>query len=539
MNNIKSTRFGMMYWILLFVLLVVTRLGALSFKVKPNHDATFSRLQVAGKAIEFFNNAQKNGPLYGRWVQVKQWQDLWSIDRPFCFNQITKGLVETDMHPPLYFWILHVHALIFGNTEVSGVILNIIFDLLSAVLIFKLCNSYVMSVSTSYSAVFLWTCSFAVIFTATLTKQYSFLALLTLIHVYFASLADRQQKVRAFPLLGLFFSALAGMLTYYSFFFIPFVCGIYLFWKYRRDKLVWMIPATYLVAAGAFFLIYPEFLIQYQKIQGRSCGLDSFLTDLSIRGILSFYFLLPTQLDDFLRLNPKLLYLGYGSIVIVLGVLFYVRRQLLSRCRRIYHQIPLPLFVGLFTTICIVGLYFLGLGLRRIGGQYMIMAWPFFSIFLAGIFYKNKERKILVTIYICFSTMMITSLIGYSRLCSLPSSGSIMNNFSRFVITQTHNPGHLGRLIEVIPSQNKVFIASQEHLLATREWQEDLTETLYMSKIAYDCTRKGRKKVFSTIPEEYTISEIQDTFMGLKRTPYNLFQAFKFTSATDKGNERK
>lgn len=59
--------------------------------------------------------AEKN-PI-GAWVPASEWKKFLHIEQPFCFDEIAHALTRFDIHPPLYFWLLHLWALVVGMHE--------------------------------------------------------------------------------------------------------------------------------------------------------------------------------------------------------------------------------------------------------------------------------------------------------------------------------------------------------------------------------------------------------------------------------------
>ncbi|MGI9125246.1 MAG: hypothetical protein ACR2JM_10925, partial [Mycobacterium sp.] len=44
----------------------------------------------------------------GQWVPASEWQQYWQMGRFDCFSLIGHDLAHYDIHPPLYFWLLHI-----------------------------------------------------------------------------------------------------------------------------------------------------------------------------------------------------------------------------------------------------------------------------------------------------------------------------------------------------------------------------------------------------------------------------------------------
>ena len=75
-------------------------------KYELEHDESISYLASSGHQKEY--STIKNSHLYGKVVSVNHWKKYLKVEKPFCFNKISHDLSHYDIHPPLYFWLLHI-----------------------------------------------------------------------------------------------------------------------------------------------------------------------------------------------------------------------------------------------------------------------------------------------------------------------------------------------------------------------------------------------------------------------------------------------
>ena len=78
------------------------------------HDEAISYLHATGHIHEFARITNREEPPYGTWVRAADWKRFVRIEDAFCFRRIADGLARYDIHPPMYFWLLHVWSLVFG-----------------------------------------------------------------------------------------------------------------------------------------------------------------------------------------------------------------------------------------------------------------------------------------------------------------------------------------------------------------------------------------------------------------------------------------
>jgi hypothetical protein len=64
---------------------------------------------------------------YGEWVPARSWRRFVQPDAFACFGTISRDLAALDLHPPLYFWILHIWLPVFGLQRWTLVALNLVF----------------------------------------------------------------------------------------------------------------------------------------------------------------------------------------------------------------------------------------------------------------------------------------------------------------------------------------------------------------------------------------------------------------------------
>jgi uncharacterized membrane protein len=93
------------------------RLESVRHKETPSHDESISFI-----AATCHQDAYERLAPDGVAVPAARWQRFWTLDRAkLCFGAIGRGLAHTDLHPPLYFWLLHVWSLILGVGLTQGV----------------------------------------------------------------------------------------------------------------------------------------------------------------------------------------------------------------------------------------------------------------------------------------------------------------------------------------------------------------------------------------------------------------------------------
>jgi hypothetical protein len=87
---------------------------------------------------EFDCTIRPGAPPAGRWAPASEWQRFLAVEHRWCFATIGRDLVATDIHPPAYFWPLHIWTLAFGVGLTTAAWLNAPIDALTALALFAL-----------------------------------------------------------------------------------------------------------------------------------------------------------------------------------------------------------------------------------------------------------------------------------------------------------------------------------------------------------------------------------------------------------------
>ena len=105
------------------------RIAGTAGKKTIDPDEGISYMAATGHLGEYFG-VDDQSP-YGTWVEASDWKRFIQIEEKFCFKQISSDLARHDIHPPLYFWLLHLWSLIFGVHLWTGPSLNIMISIIA------------------------------------------------------------------------------------------------------------------------------------------------------------------------------------------------------------------------------------------------------------------------------------------------------------------------------------------------------------------------------------------------------------------------
>ena len=221
-----------------------------------SHDDAISYLAATGHMGAYATDIPA-----GRWVPAQTWQAYWTPDRFGVFRQIGRDLARYDIHPPLYFWLLHVWIQVTGVRLSAGPLLNTVFLLLGAWLIALACRLARCSWSASVLAAVMWLLSGATLSVAGETRQYSLLGLVVAgLAASILFFLDRRSLGAA---LLVYATAAAGLLVHYQFaavLAVAVLIAAILLARGGQWRVVVFLFAAPAAAGVTFLMLHPEFM---------------------------------------------------------------------------------------------------------------------------------------------------------------------------------------------------------------------------------------------------------------------------------------
>lgn len=182
------------------------------------HDEGISFIHAAVRMADWVRVTGERTPPVGTWSPASAWQWFWQPAESFGFASISQGLSAWDIHPPLYFWLLHLWGLAFGLTAASSVVLNVALAVLTGLALFGLANWAFSDPVFASLVVCVWALAAPTVGVSLVARQYGLLSLVSVLTVW-AGLAwfGRDRRPRLPEILGLGLLIGAGLLTYYQF----------------------------------------------------------------------------------------------------------------------------------------------------------------------------------------------------------------------------------------------------------------------------------------------------------------------------------
>ncbi len=150
----------------------VERHGGLALKKCFLHDEVIALMSATCHQGDY---ERARLDLANRWVSAPEWKSLLTTRRVACFGLIRDDLVEYDIHPPLYFWLLHVAGLFTGFDATTGARLNIVIHAIALAALMVLTRTLTGSRLSAIAAALLWSFSIVALETTFTARQYELL----------------------------------------------------------------------------------------------------------------------------------------------------------------------------------------------------------------------------------------------------------------------------------------------------------------------------------------------------------------------------
>lgn len=372
------------YLILLTTASIALLLFAYAFvytvKQMPSGDETISYLCATGNQQAYSRVISHSG-VYGHVSQAHEWQQFFK-NSPQSFNNISADLTQTDLHPPLYFWLLHGFSLFTPSLKSAGFLLNALLHILSAMGLFLLASKLGLNNKTKALAVLYWCISPAIVAVGFYARQYE---LLGCIGIYTAwAFLFYQKHQRPFNLLLLFALVVAGMLTQYLF---MYMMPVYLFYALvinKSPKLFLTMALLIITAFVVVYIIHPGMLQQFAMQQERAQVLN--INQLPMRlgkiALSGLQIWLPVLLlkNQLLKLP---LWLPILAVTCVAVPLLYMVIKQFKPVKFSFNKLSFNhcMLLGSLGLAIVPYLLFLT-PLHAMGGQYWVLVYPFLVLAL-------------------------------------------------------------------------------------------------------------------------------------------------------------
>lgn len=493
-------------------------------RIKPalTHDDGISYLAAAGNQGRYEHLRHGLSPPLASWTPAAEFKKLLRPTQPLCFGRIRDDLAASDIHPPLYFWLLHVWGLLFGTTTATGPLLNAVIALPTALALFGLVRYLLHGTLPAAAAAGIWMLSPAAVETCIEARHYDLLALVTVVFVWAAlRCADTSRPVRRRYLAVLALSTAAGALTHYHFALI--IAAVGLLWlarlavlavalrrqqpiarRHAADLLRRVAGSVVAIAVGLLLFAagHPRFYLSLLRAGGQAVDTTELLYRL--RAVLTCYsrFLVATPYNEWLvgKYFSVALALAAGAGVGLVVLAWRTGRRPAANGG----LIVLYLFVTMATAN--FALYLGGISPRHaMAPPYLAMVWPFLAALLVVVLGQARRAGGLPMLAALVATCAAGthSVSRYADHWRRRPGPQPFLRQARNVVVDNVARGVLPRIVWSLPDEVPVFAAPQDHLLTHPEqWQPRLgAGSVYVSDLAYGGTVERQARILELLAE--------------------------------------
>lgn len=507
------------------------RVGVVVRKDLIEHDEAVSYLAATGHQKEWAQVATDSptapAALAGRWLEARTWKRLIRPEPDPRLATIRYDLARTDLHPPLYFWLLGSWMRLVGVGPATGPALNALLSLLVMGAMFGLGRTALGDDLDSAAAVLVWAASPSALAGMMVARQYELAALLTVLLAWAGirmADPDRTPAAWEYALLAAVFAT--GTLTHY--YFPLAAAGVGLVVAARTLRRGWRRSAAVVASLGVglavFWALHPDFVLSIAKQSSRGgvFAARTFAARLEKAKSVAAGFVFPERFvkQAIAAAHPTIIRAlspnGRWMLAAVLGAAVVALAAILSR-RRVRDALvrfggglgPDGRGVG-FLALWLAGFIFtMYLAYRSpahaMAPRYLAMAWPlvaFLPVLVARVLPRAGVWLVLAYVGLVFLVPGLAGLAAPRRQRPEAAIGR-----ARRVVTDNLARGVLPRVFIHMPDRAELFAASQKELLAHPEkWLGSLEEgDLVVSCVSYESTREGREALLALIESRHEV----------------------------------
>ena len=504
------------------------RIAATVGKKTLDFDEGISYLSATGHQ-DAYSRIDENHP-FGTWVEASEWKKFIRIEKMFCFRQISSDLTRHDIHPPLYFWLLHLWSILLGIHLWTGPSLNILISIIAIPLIYSLAKDILKDRVEAAIVAFIWALSPTVMQVSAQTRQYDLLAFCTILLVLkIIECADTTKIFQSREFIFLSISTAAGALAHYHFSFIIFGCGLFLIVRLIKINkrrltagLVSMVTGLFL-----FFLLHPHFFlsVKSQMVQTQAFRYAEIIPRLKAI-VLTFGTFFWHGRPFIYIYSPAVIYryiypLFLIALLVGLSIIYFKTRSgIADHSRKTDQTGYYVLYFFLWIAAVTVLSYICFLTPRHaMGPRYLVMAWPFFAFLPVLIIRFSGRFKTVLMICLCFLQTLFGGMdmlyLNYPNGKKLDQIALLRS--SDMILVDNVGRGVLPGISWQIPDDKLMFAADQRYLLNHHEiWQTELgPKSIYVSVLLYGNSMEQRQQILELIRENHKAIPLSGGYWGL------------------------
>ncbi len=482
MSPAHRRRLNLLALVVLAVALAAgTGLRLYAQQASPNvqHDEAWSYASASGRLHELV--AAMDGGLTGRWVPAAEWQRLWRSEGLGDIDHIAPDLATYDVHPPLYFSLLHGWLILFEDDLRAGRALNLVFSILTMLGIYGLARTVGFRHIEGALAALVWSVSPAVVGISSITRHYDLVALTAVLLVWglvrvtgaddFRGEAKKPRAVcRWFDVAWLAAATAAALLTHYQAALLVAGATAYSIVAHRRAARAghhrhWWPPLAGLGAG----VVAAGLATDWTRAVGTERAM---LVPPSLAGLVGKL----AGIGDTAGQAAGAPGTVAAVALLAVAAAFAIprsRRTLIARLREARPGWrPIAFFLAVTAGgILLQNLVFLSMPLR-LSPRYLAMAWPFASFLPLAVFGLWPRARLTLTAACC-GLLAVLSIVVPPVGAGDPLQISKLADADAVIIDGA-GVGRLPRFLWSVPADTPVFVAGMDEALPPTIATDDL-----------------------------------------------------------------
>ena len=456
-------------------------------------DESISYLAAACHQGDYARPAVAERPPVGRWVAAAEWKALLRPERALCLGEIGRDLAREDIHPPLYFWLLHGWALLFGVGLWTGPSLNIAIAGLTTLALFALARRTLGGLLPAAGVAAAWSFSPAAIRVFAEARQYELLALIAVLFVWqCVRFCDPPTETPGRD--GLLLAAIvaAGALTQFLFALVAVAGAALLVARLWGSDHRLLASGLASLAAGyvAFAMVHPGYALSLRR--GRAEAVASATdrlggrTEQSIDTIAGF--LVPPNLADG--------ELAWFFAALLFGAATWLAAWALrGRGRPVSSAAAIPLIVVWLIAAHIALFVSFLAPWHAMSFKYQSVIWPFaaFVPVLAVLALPRSPRRVVAPLL--GVALIVSGSVAAVGLFPGPPPHPALERAPQLMV-DTVSRRVLPRIVWRVPDRTPVFAADQRYLLEhEQEWISRLGPRAVVVSYPRSGTLHGQRRI--------------------------------------------
>lgn len=491
---------------------IILRFGLAASKQTVTHDEMISYLGATanlGAYHQVIDGAAPNGI----WAPAADWKQFIVHNTPFNFSQIGWDQADHDIHPPLYFWLLHLWLLAVGVHPWTGASLNLFFFLAGLFALYGFARKSLGSDLEAAAAALVWAVSPAVLEMSSQARHYELFGLSAILFVWLLSrYADpaRQTGWQIWLLLALVTAV--GALTHYHF-ALAAAGAVILYlanWLRTNPRRFLSGMAAILTGYGLMFLLHPSILLSFEELVGRQEAEARYLsTGIDIMRRLYAIGDTFTRFWIYDRIPQVILFIfAVASFIWAASYYLKNRARLQKRLQSVNDSGKEALWFSLWMFGWTILLYLTFISpIHAMMPRHMGAIWPFYAllpVFLTRLWPRQQKRLLLTVCGVVLLSGILFTIQTIRTNQQMPDNTAVLAAASGILI-DTVERGIAPRLYWPIPDETPVFIAPQAELPALQSaWLDQLSDgAVYINDLEYDNDENGRDQILAILSQRF------------------------------------